>query len=218
MIDLKNNTVDLDFFKRVLKEIKSNQERSADILDSFSQTQFDSKIKLFEAMDSLDIPYKDCNVAIFGSWYGSILIADLSNKVKAITAMDLDDETVKIAKNKFFPNSNNIDFITGDVATTKLSRYRDCNLFINTSCEHMPAVREWSMWAGVKEGSWFAFQSNNMEGITGHVNCVHSAKEFKKQLPPHFEVLIKKENKDDRGTRFTLIGKIGKRKLKSDPE
>jgi hypothetical protein len=218
MIDLKNNTVDLDFFKRVLKEIKSNQERSADILDSFSQTQFDSKIKLFEAMDSLDIPYKDCNVAIFGSWYGSILIADLANKVKAITAIDLDNETVKIAKNKFFPNSNNIDFITGDVATTNLSRYQDCNLFINTSCEHMPAVREWSMWAGVKEGSWFAFQSNNMEGITEHVNCVHSAKEFKKQLPPHFEVLIKKENKDDRGTRFTLIGKIGKRKLKSDPE
>jgi hypothetical protein len=48
MIDLKNNTVDLDFFKRVLREIKNNQERSADIIDSFSQTQFDSKVKLFE--------------------------------------------------------------------------------------------------------------------------------------------------------------------------
>ena len=216
MIDLKNNTVDLDFFKRVLKEIKNNHERSEDILDSFSQAQFDSKNKLFEAMDSLDIPYKDCNVVIFGSWYGSIIVAELSDKVKAITAIDLDDETIKIAKNRFFPDSNNIDFITGDVVTTNLSRYRDCNLFINTSCEHMPAVREWSIWAGVKEGSWFAFQSNNMEGIEGHINCVHSAKEFKKQLPPHFEVLLKKENKDDRGTRFTLVGKIGKLKRRSE--
>jgi hypothetical protein len=218
MIDLKNNTVDLDFFKRVLREIKNNQERSADIIDSFSQTQFDSKIKLFEAMDSLDIPYKDCNVAIFGSWYGSILIADLANKVKAITAIDIDDETVKIAKNRFFPNFSNIDFITNDVATTNLSRYQDCDLFINTSCEHMPPASEWVFWAGVKEGSWFAFQSNNMEGIDGHVNCVQSIQEFKKQLPPHFEVLTKRENIDDRGTRYTLVGRIGKRKMKSDPE
>ena len=77
--------------------------------------QFDSKNKLFEAMDSLDIPYKDCNVVIFGSWYGSIIVAELSDKVKAITAIDLDDETIKIAKNRFFPDSNNISTCSGNL-------------------------------------------------------------------------------------------------------
>ena len=130
MIDLKNNTVDLDFFKRVLREIKNNQERALDIIDSFSQTQFDSKVKLFEVIDGLNITYENLNVAIFGSWYGSILIAELASKVKTITAIDLDDDTVKIAKNRFFPNHNNVDFITNDVTTTNLSRYQNCNLFI----------------------------------------------------------------------------------------
>jgi hypothetical protein len=218
MIDLKNNTVDLDFFKRVLREIKNNQERASDIIDSFSQTQFDSKIKLFEVIDGLNITYENLNVAIFGSWYGSILIAELASKVKTITAIDLDDDTVKIAKNKFFPNHNNVDFITNDVTTTNLSRYQNCNLFINTSCEHMAPPTKWLFWAGVTEGSWFAFQSNNMEGIEGHINCVQSLSEFKKQLPPHFSVLDERENADSRGTRYTIAGTIGKLKMKSDPQ
>jgi hypothetical protein len=214
MINIKDNLVDLDFFKRVLREIKNNKERSLDIIDSFSNNQFDSKGKLLQALDSLNIKYENCNAAIFGCWYGSILVPELLNrKVKHITLIDLDDNTMAIAKNVFFPDHPHLDFITANVATTKLSRYADCNMFINTSCEHMPPAKAWLFWRTVKEGSWFAFQSNNMEGIDGHINCVHSIKEFKQQLPPHFEVLVKGENIDDRGTRYTLVGRIGKIKL-----
>jgi hypothetical protein len=52
-----------------------------------------------------------------------------------------------------------------------------------------------------------------MEGIEGHINCVQSIQEFKQQLPSHFEVLVNGENIDDRGTRYTLVGRIGKIKL-----
>jgi SAM-dependent methyltransferase len=214
MIDLKNSTIDLHFFKRVIREIKNNTERSADIIDSFSENQFRSKIRIFDAFDELEVDYKNSNAAIFGCWYGSILISELLSKgIKSITAIDLDDEAISLARNRFFPNSDNIDFITADVATTKLKRYDDCDIFINTSCEHMPPPKDWLFWRGVKEGSVFAFQSNNMEGIDDHINCVHSIQEFKRQLPPHFEVLVKGENIDTRGTRYTLVGKIGKIKL-----
>lgn len=219
MIDLKNNTLDLNFFKRVIREIKNNKERSLDIIDSFSENQFRSKIRIFDAFDELGVDYKNSNAAIFGCWYGSILLSELlSRGVGQITAIDLDDDVIAIARNSFFPNCGNIDFITADVATTKLARYADCNIFINTSCEHMPPPRDWLFWRSVKEGSWFAFQSNNMEGIDGHINCIHSIKEFKQQLPPHFEVLVKGENIDTRGTRYTLVGRIGKIKLADNVE
>lgn len=219
MIDLKNETIDLNLFKRVIREIKNNTERSADIIDSFSENQFDSKIKLFRALDSLDVKYETCNVAVFGCWYGTILISELLNrKVKGITSIDLDEAAIKIARNRFFPDYDHLDFIVNDVATTKLSRYADCDIFINTSCEHMPPPEDWLFWRSVKAGSWFAFQSNNMEGIDGHINCVHSIQAFRRQLPAHFEVLVKGENKDARGTRYTLVGRIGKIKLASAKE
>jgi 2-polyprenyl-3-methyl-5-hydroxy-6-metoxy-1,4-benzoquinol methylase len=219
MIDLSNNTLDLNFFKRVIREIKNNPDRAAELIDSFSENQFRSKIKIFESFDELGVNFKECKAAVFGCWYGSIILSELlTRNVKKITAIDLDDDVIAIARNNLFPNCRNIDFITADVATTKLARYTDYDIFINTSCEHMPPPKEWLFWRTVKEGSWFAFQSNNMEGIEGHTNCVHSMKEFRNQLPRHFEVLIKGENIDTRGTRYTLIGRIGKIKLASDVE
>ena len=47
-----------------------------------------------------------------------------------------------------------------------------------------------------------------MFDILGHTNCVNHIGEFKLQLPDNAEVLIEDEIKDERGTRFTLIGKI----------
>jgi len=219
MIDLKNNTLDLNFFKRVIREIKNNPEQSADLIDSFSENQFRSKIKIFESFDELGVKFEECKAAVFGCWYGSIILSELLTRdIKKITAIDLDDAVIATARNSLFPNCRNIDFITADVATTKLARYADCDIFINTSCEHMPPPKEWMLWRGVKKGSWFAFQSNNMEGIEGHINCVHSIQEFVKQLPPHFEVLNRGENIDTRGTRYTLVGRVGKIKLADNLE
>jgi len=219
MISLKDETVNLNFFKRVIREIKNNEERSADLIDSFSENQFRSKMRIFDAFDEINVDYTKCKAAVFGCWYGTIILSELiSRGVKKITALDLDHETISIARNSLFPNATSIDFLVADVATTKLSRYSDCDIFINTSCEHMPPPKDWLFWRSVKEGSYFAFQSNNMEGIDGHINCVHSIKEFRNQLPRHFEVLVKAENIDTRGTRYTLVGRIGKIKLANEEE
>ena len=212
MIDLKNNTIDLDLFKRVIKEIKNSKELGPDvgndIIDSFSNNQFKSKIQLLDKIDQLDILNKDSEVVIFGCWFGSIIVPALSNRVKKITGIDLDPIAIRVAQNRFFSDYKNVVFKKGDVFASDQEIQHNATLFINTSCEHMLPMKEWPHWSELKSDAYFAFQSNNMFQIEGHVNCVNSLEEFKSQLPENSEVLIEDEIDDTRGTRYMLIGKI----------
>jgi len=200
------NTPDLD--KNRLKQL-----RHKDVLDSFSPNQFLSKMNLINHIKSLNILNKDSEIVIFGSWYGSILIPAFYNEVKKITCIDMDKDVISRAKYELFKDFD-IDFITGDVFEFR-NQYKKTDLFINTSCEHMKPMREWGPAPEYKNPWWdrvspayFAFQSNAMFDIPTHINCVNNIEEFKKQLPDRAEVLIEDEIPDERGTRFTLIGKI----------
>jgi hypothetical protein len=108
-----------------------------------------------------------------------------------------------------------VEWISDDVFSSFRDQFKTTNLFINTSCENMRPMREWGPAPTYKNPWWdrvspayFAFQSHNMYDIHDSVNCVKSIEEFKKQLPDRAEVLIEDEIPDERGTRFTLIGKI----------
>lgn len=209
MIDFEKNTISLDYFQSIIREIKNNNDIYLDIVDSFSPNQFKSKCRLFENIENLNILDSSSTVVLFGSWYGSILVPYLAPKVKWITTIDLDDRAVRISKNKFFKDYSNIDCITADVFKTPFNRYHnECNLFINTSCEHMPPMNEWPHWNKIKTGAYFAFQSNNMSYIEDHTNCVNSVNEFKAQMPLNSKILLTDELADDRGIRFTIIGQI----------
>jgi hypothetical protein len=207
MIDFEKNTVSLDLLKRVLKEIK-NTDRSIDIIDSFSDNQFKSKKRLLELINQHTEIDQNSVVAIFGCWYGSILIPSLSQKVKKIYPIDLDDMAIRIGKNRFFHDLKNVHWSTGDVFTQWRDDYSTTTLFINTSCEHMLPMKEWPWWNNLQNDAYFAFQSNNMDQIEGHINCVPSLEEFKNQLPLNSKVIFEDELEDDRGTRYTVIGKI----------
>ena len=184
-----------------------------DLLDSFSPNQFLSKMNLINHVKSLNFLNKDSEIVIFGSWYGSILIPAFYDEVKKITCIDMDSKVISRAKYELFKDYN-VDFITGDVFEFR-DQYKNADLFINTSCEHMKPMREWGPAPEYKNPWWdrvspayFAFQSNAMFDIPTHINCVNNIEEFKKQLPDRAEVLIEDEIPDERGTRFTLIGKI----------
>jgi hypothetical protein len=179
-----------------------------DIIDSFSKNQFAEKIKLIEHIENLNILNEDSEVIIFGSWYGSIFIPLLAPKVKRVTCIDLNDQVLKIAKNKLFQDYKNVEFIVGDIFSKDLSRYHTTTLFINTSCEHMPPMKEWPFWSNVSKNTHFAFMSNNMDYIEGHVNCINSVEEFKTQLPNNFKVLFEDEIVEDRGIKDLVVGKI----------
>ena len=201
------NTPDAD--KNRLRQL-----RQKDVLDSFSSNQFLSKLNLIDHIKSLNFLNKDSEIVIMGSWYGSILIPAFYNEVKKITCIDVDSDVIYRAKYELFKGFD-IDFITGDVFEKYRDQYTTCDLFINTSCEHMAPMKEWGPWPKYKNPWWsrvspayFAFQSNAMFYIPTHTNCVHTIQEFKDQLPENAEVLIEDEVPDPRGTRFTLIGRL----------
>ena len=206
MRDAVNNPSDERGTTRVSEE--------QDLLDSFSPNQFKSKLNLINHIEDLNILNKDSEIVIFGSWYGSILIPAFYNKVKKITAIDMNPKVISIAKYKLFKDLD-VDFITGDVFEKYRDQYTSCDLFINTSCEHMKPMKEWGSAPTYKNPWWdrvspayFAFQSNNMRDIEGHINCVDSNGEFEKQLPDNAKVLYRGHIEDSRGHRFTLIGKL----------
>ena len=201
--------MDLNLLQNIMEEVRENK----DLLDSFSPNQFKSKLALINHIKSLNILNKDSEIVIFGSWYGSILIPAFYNNVKKITAIDLDPKVISKAKYKIFKDYN-IDFITGDIFESFRDSYKTANLFINTSCEHMKPMKEWgpapqykNPWSKRISGSYFAFTSNNMYDIEGHINCVSSIEEFKYQLPENAKVIIEDKIRDERGTRFILVGK-----------
>ena len=192
-----------------MREVREDKE----LLDSYSPNQFLSKLNLINHIRSLDILNKDSEIVIFGSWYGSILIPAFYDEVKKITCIDQDPKVISRAKYNLFKDLD-VDFITGDVFEFR-DQYKTADLFINTSCEHMKPMREWGPAPTYKNPWWdrvspahFAFQSNAMFDIPTHTNCVNNIEEFKKQLPDRAKVLIEDEIPDERGTRFTLIGKI----------
>ena len=148
-------------------------------------------------------------VVILGGWYGSILIPALK-EVKRITLIDKDKKVVSIAKNRLFGHYKNVDFITSDVFhSDRKGRIQNADLIINTSCEHMRSMKELKL----DTRAYFAYTSNNMYDIEGHINCVNSIDEFKEQLPNNAKVLIEDKIEDSRGTRFMLIGKYEKNNL-----
>lgn len=207
----------------VIKTLRDNPEID-DLLDSFSNNQLASKTALVSAIDNLGILNKNYNVVIWGSWYGSVLIPKLSNKVKKIYNIDLDKTPLQISKNKIFNHYANVEYICSDIFDDCKKFYLDTNIIINTSCEHMAPMKEWKWFGpGAMEGDldttsfrtpklnkdcYFAFQSNNMFGIEGHINCVNSLEEFKEQLPERAKVLYEEEVEDTRGTRYMLVGKF----------
>jgi 2-polyprenyl-3-methyl-5-hydroxy-6-metoxy-1,4-benzoquinol methylase len=196
--------IDLDLFKNIMNEARNNP----DLLDSFSPNQFKSKENLINHIKKLNILNSESEIVIFGCWYGSILIPAFYNKVKRITAIDIDDNVIGIAKNRIFKNYDKIDFIVNDafVWANKSSRIKSTNLIINTSCEHMQPMKNLPILNNIN--SYFAFQSNNMFDIETHINCVNNIEEFKKQLPHKAKILIEDQIEEDRGIRFTLIGQL----------
>ena len=196
--------IDLDLFKNIMNEARNNP----DLLDSFSPNQFKSKENLINHIKKLNILNSESEIVIFGCWYGSILIPAFYNEVKRITAIDIDDNVIGIAKNRIFKNYDKIDFIVNDafVWANKSSRIKSTNLIINTSCEHMQPMKNLQILNNIN--SYFAFQSNNMFDIETHINCVNNIEEFKKQLPHKAKILIEDQIEEDRGIRYTLIGQL----------
>ena len=192
--------MDLTLFKMIMAEARHNK----DLLDSVSPNQYRSKEVLIKHVENLQLVDQNSEIVIFGGWYGTILIPAFKY-VDRITLIDKDKNIIGVAKNRLFDHYKNVDFISKDVFdwAPDSKRIKTCNLIINTSCEHMPSMKKLEL----DTKSYFAYQSNNMYDIEGHINCVSSIEEFKWQLPDNAKVMVEDKITDERGTRFLLVGK-----------
>ena len=202
--------IELNTLKKMMKEVRENK----DFLDSVSPNQFKSKQVLIKHVEDLQLVDQNSHIVIFGGWYGSILIPAFKY-VDKITLIDKDPKVISIAKHRIFNEYKNIEFIADDVFSNFRDQFKQANLFINTSCEHMKPMKQWGPAPEYKNPWWdrvrpayFAFQSNNMYDIPTHINCVSSIEEFKYQIPEKSEVMVEDKIRDERGTRFLLIGKL----------
>ena len=230
ILSATNNKLNFSLLENVINVIRKEPEFEQSLLDSFSTPQINAKFNIINHLEKLGILNEQSEVVIFAGWYGSIFVPVLAPKVKKITLIDIDDKVINVAQNRLFMNYENVNFIAADIFEDFRLEYEKADLFINTSCEHMRPMSEWGpkgprslykdspfgepvtrkvpWWTRMKKGAHFAFQSNDMFNIDTHVNCVNNVKEFKLQLPENFEVQIEDEINDERGTRFTVIGKI----------
>ena len=230
IVGATNSKVDFRLLENVLQTAKKEPDIEPSLLDSFSTPQVNAKFNIINHAEKLGLINKETSIVILGCWFGSILIPALAPKVKKIMAIDMDERVINVAKNRLFIEYDNVEFIADDIFEKFRLEYESADLFINTSCEHMRPMSEWGpigpkslyfgskfgvpvtrkvpWWTRVKKGAHFAFQSNDMFNIPTHINCVNNADEFRTQLPKNFEVEIEDEVNDERGTRFTLIGKI----------
>jgi hypothetical protein len=222
ILNLSNKDLDVKLLYNVFTAMQHNPNLEDDILDSFSDNQVKAKSRIVDNLDKLNLLNEDTEVVIWGCWYGSVLIPLLHDKVKKITAFDLDSDSITVGHNQILKDYNKVTWITADVFDDYRNQYYDnCDLVINTSCEHMPPMKEWGVmnpsrgekyknpwWTRVNPNAHFAFTSNDMFDIEGHTNCVNNIEDFKLQLPDGSTVLIEDELVDERGTRFMLIGKL----------
>ena len=234
ILKVSNNDIDMELLYNVSNAMKHTPDSADDILDSFSNNQYKAKSLLVNNLEKLNLLNKDTEVVIFGCWYGSVLIPLLHDKVKKIICIDADEHAITIGDNRLFPTYDNVVWISADVFDKYRDIYDTADIFINTSCEHMrpmnlwgpigprsiwkehPFVPDWlehkcykiPWWDRVKPTAHFAFTSNDMFDIEGHINCVNTIEDFKLQLPPGAEVLKEDNLVDERGTRFMLIGKL----------
>ena len=195
--------IDLQLFKNIIKEGRHN----TDLLDSYSPNQFKTKQKLENMIHNYVDINSNTDIVIFGCWYGSILIP-MFKEARRITLIDTDDEVMRISKHRLFSHYKdvNLDYVVDDVFNwaPTAERIKWCDLIINTSCEHMRPMKELNL----NTNAYFAYTSNNMFDIEGHINCVNNIEEFKKQLPDTSKVLTENEVTDERGSRYLLVGKI----------
>ena len=88
-----SNTKNIDFslLENVFTLFEHEPERKDDVFDSFSRNQYIVKRALTDHLEDLNLLNLHTEVVIWGSWYGSILIPLLQDKVGKITCVDEDE-------------------------------------------------------------------------------------------------------------------------------
>lgn len=206
------------FFRRIISAMeydgRNQLGKSKELLDSFSMNQIESKKHLMEVMEKCGIFDKDKKYGVMGCWFGSVLFPLLLQRgAYRIHGWDMDKHALKVA-HYIFENTTRVNFYNQDVWMQNPVYIQDCDVIINTSCEHMPPMCDWPHWSSLiceKTNPIWVFQSNNMHNERDHINTVDTLEDFEAQMHPMFDIMYSDEvdHPFEPGIkRFTIIGKM----------
>ena len=173
--------MDIDVFKRGFKLVEyiyDNQIqdlelfRIRDVGNGLAESHWKSKQWL---VDELTEFLFNEDVHIAAGWLGltGYLLRKEFPNIK-ITSSDIDPGCEIMGKFLF----DNIEFKTLDTVLD-INLVKDCQVYINTSIEHIKQEYIDLIFSSLNKGTIFAIQSNNYYNVVDHINCSDSLDDFK---------------------------------------
>lgn len=181
--------------------------RIKDVLDSFSEGQYDSKTWACENLIQLvSSEHDEC--IVMGGWYG--LFAMLFKKEgfdKKITSIDIDPvckhigDKLKYNKDISFKTIDGLTLFNNEIYNNK------SKIFVCTACEHIDNDDLINLLNKKHSEMLVCLQSNNYYDIDSHINCKDSLEDFVNSLPLK-KILYKGEMPwKNEYNRFMVIGR-----------
>lgn len=180
------------------------------LLYSVSPDQLDCKKWLVDNLPTFN--HNRIKIQLFGGWYGYPLIDMLvelyGEDIKRITNIDIDPKATSLCRR--FTNLKNlkdmVDEKTQDVSA-ELPSDSSTDLIINTSSEHMPPLPKLIAERNFPKTCVFAIQSNNMDYVDDHTNCVSSEEELINQSGLSYIIYSGTHKMNNGYERYMVIGR-----------
>ena len=201
--------MDIDVFKRGFKLVEyiyDNQIqdlelfRIRDVGNGLAESHWKGKQWLVDELS--EFLYNE-DVHIAAGWLGltGYLLRKEFPNIK-ITSSDI-DPGCKIMGEFLF---DNIEFKTLDTVLD-INIIKDCQVYINTSIEHIKQEYINQIFNSLKQGTIFAIQSNNYYSVADHINCSNNLDDFKSKTICS-DILYINKMKFKNYDRYMIIGVI----------
>lgn len=183
-----------------------------DLGNALNRNQVASKRWLVDTLHA-SVGARYGTVTVLGGWFGvlgAMLLHDARFAIERVVSVDIDPRVARIAESLNATPLRAGRFVaeTGDMLQRDYpppaSEAAPVDLLINTSCEHIAAFDDW--FARLPHGQLVVLQSNDYEGVAGHVNCVADLAAFGVQTPLR-QVLFAGTLQAKRYRRFMRIGR-----------
>lgn len=181
-------------------------EAQGELKRALSSGQIESKLWLIDVLSGILPRDRKYGFVVAGGWVGSLtyLLHQLHpDLVKQVTQLDIEPPVNRIAEGWNAPLCKK--FRAFDRDAIRYEYDQTAEVIVNTSCEHFTAVemKHW-IWS-LPASRVVVLQSNDFFGEPGHVNCFHSAFDFRKTIDLRTLLYIG-ELELEKYKRFMVIG------------
>lgn len=218
IFNLTSNTAEIEKYHTIFKWIYDNHPNQLNRwVESITPNQIKCKQWLASELSKI---IKDKSqywnedfytVEIIGGWFGYPLLDYIQHlPLDLVRLIDLDPFCSQVSQKyiELFNPEFDFKFINQDIMSIgEHSDTRKTRFVINTSCEHMPPMKDIVESRGyIKEKAILILQSNNKTDEPDHINCVFSADELIDQAGCE-KIYYAGEMDMGDYTRFMVIGK-----------